>query len=166
MPTVTTLHTILPEPDASQRAVMEGLAELSDRLVVMTERGVKLLVDVYGVEEQKIEMIPHGIHDVPFVDPSFYKDKFGVEGRKVMLTFGLIGPGKGIEHVIEALPAIIDRHPQAVYIILGATHPTLKRQQGELYRVRLQQLARERGVEASVIFHNRFVSLDELTNRL
>ena len=81
---------------------MEGLVELSDSLVVMTERGVKLLVDVYGVNEQKIELIPHGIHDVPFVDPSFYKDKFGVEGQKVMLTFGLIGPGKGIEHVIEA----------------------------------------------------------------
>ena len=166
MPTVTTLHTILPEPDPSHRAVMEELAELSDSLVVMSERCVKLLVDVYGVEEQKIEMIPHGIHDVPFVDPSFYKDKFGVEGQKVMLTFGLIGPGKGIEYVIEALPKIIDRHPEAVYIILGATHPTLKRQQGEVYRMRLQQLARERGMEASVIFHNRFVSTDELTEFL
>ena len=162
MPMVTTLHTILSEPDASQRAVMDELADLCDSLVVMTQRGVDLLRDVYDVADQKIELIPHGIHDVPFVDPSFYKDKFGVEGKKVLLTFGLLGPGKGIEHVIEALPAIIDRHPDVVYIILGATHPTLKRQQGEIYRLGLEQLARERGVQGNVSFHNRFVSTKEL----
>ncbi|MCZ6811997.1 MAG: glycosyltransferase, partial [Planctomycetota bacterium] len=110
MPTVITLHTILHEPEPTQRAVMEELAELSDGLVVMTNRSAELLREVYGIEEHKIEIIPHGIPDVPFVDPSFYKDKFGVEGKNVMLTFGLLGPGKGIERVIEALPAIIDRH--------------------------------------------------------
>jgi len=166
MPVVTTLHTVLSEPDAAQRAVMEGLIEHSECLVVMSERGVRLLADVYGVEEHRIRLIPHGIHDVPFVDPSFYKDKFGVEGRKVMLTFGLLGPGKGIEYVIEALPRIVERHPDAVYIILGATHPKLLREQGELYRVQLQQLVRERGVEANVIFHNRFVRIDELAEFL
>ncbi|MCH8151004.1 MAG: glycosyltransferase family 4 protein [Planctomycetes bacterium] len=166
MPTVITLHTILDEPEPTQRAVMEELAELSDGLVVMTNRSAQLLREVYGIEEQKIEIIPHGIPDVPFVDPSFYKDKFGVEGKNVLLTFGLLGPSKGIECVIEALPAIIDRHPDTVYIILGATHPTLKRHQGEIYRLSLQQLARECGVESRVIFHNRFVSAEELTEFL
>ena len=166
MPTVVTLHTILAEPDSKERAVMHELAELADSFVVMTTRSVELLRDTYGVPNHKIEIIPHGIHDVPFVDPSFYKDKFGVEGKKVLLTFGLIGPGKGIECAIEALPAIIERHPETVYIILGATHPTLKRQQGEIYRLGLEQLARERGVEGNVIFHNRFVSLEELTEFL
>ncbi|MCZ6444786.1 MAG: glycosyltransferase family 4 protein [Planctomycetota bacterium] len=166
MPTVITLHTILHEPEPTQRAVMEELAELSDGLVVMTNRSAELLREVYGIEEHKIEIIPHGIPDVPFVDPSFYKDKFGVEGKNVLLTFGLLGPSKGIERVIEALPAIIDRHPDTVYIILGATHPTLKRHQGEIYRLSLQQLARECGVESRVIFHNRFVSAEELTEFL
>jgi glycosyltransferase involved in cell wall biosynthesis len=162
MPTVTTLHTILSEPTPQQRAVMDELAELSDTMVAMTSRSVDILRDVYGVPNSKIEIIPHGIHDVPFVDPSFYKDKFGVEGKHVLLTFGLLGPGKGIEKAIDALPAIIERHPDTVYIILGATHPTLKRHKGEAYRLSLQQLAKERGVQGNVIFHNRFVSVEEL----
>jgi len=162
MPVVTTLHTILQEPDPNERAVMEELVERSDRLVVMSERGVTMLQDIYGVSPDQIDLIPHGIPDVSFIDPSFYKDQFGVEGRNVLLTFGLLGPGKGLEHGIEALPAILDRHPDTVYIILGATHPTLKRQQGEIYRLGLQTLARELGVEGSVLFHNRFVSDEEL----
>ncbi|MHC4209979.1 MAG: glycosyltransferase family 4 protein [Planctomycetota bacterium] len=162
MPTVTTLHTILRDPEPDQRKVMSELAEWSDTLVVMTSKSAELLRDVYSVPNSKIEIVPHGIHDVPFVDPSFYKDKFGVEGKHVLLTFGLLGPGKGIERAIEALPAIVERHPDTVYIILGATHPTLKRQHGELYRLSLQQLAKEKGVEANVIFHNRFVSVEEL----
>ncbi len=162
MPVVTTLHTILREPDPRQQAVMVELIDLSDTVVTMTVQGAETLRGVYGVPNRKLEIIPHGIHDVPFVDPSFYKDKFGVEGKNVLLTFGLIGPGKGIEHVIEALPAIVRRHPDTVYIILGATHPTLRRQQGESYRLGLQQLARELGVEANVNFHNRFVSVEEL----
>ncbi|MHC4615185.1 MAG: glycosyltransferase family 4 protein [Planctomycetota bacterium] len=166
MPTVTTLHTILAEPEPNERAVMEELTELSDTVVAMTSRSVDLLRDVYGVPNSKIEIIPHGIHDVPFVDPSFYKDKFGVEGKHVMLTFGLLGPGKGIENAIEALPAIVERHPDTVYIILGATHPTLKRHKGEAYRLSLQQLAKERGVQGNVIFHNRFVSIEELAEFL
>ncbi len=166
MPVVTTLHTVLRAPDPQQRAVMERLVELSDLLVVMTSRSAGMLREVYEVPPQKIEIIPHGIHDVPFIDPSFYKDKFDVEGRSVLLTFGLLGPGKGIEHVIQALPAIVAEHPDAVYIILGATHPTLKRHEGEIYRLGLQQMARELGVESHVIFHNRFVSLQELTEFL
>jgi glycosyltransferase involved in cell wall biosynthesis len=162
MPVVTTLHTVLEDPDAQKRRVMDELSELSDKIVALTRRSAVMLREVHGVPNHKIELIPHGVHDVPFVDPSFFKDKFGVAGRKVLLTFGLIGPGKGIEFAVEALPAITRRHPDAVYIVLGATHPTLRRQQGESYRLGLERLARQLGVEASIIFHNRFVTLPEL----
>lgn len=162
MPLVTTLHTILREPDRNQRQVLNELAQLSDRLVVMSEQAARFLQEIYQVPAEKIDLIPHGIPDVPFVDPNFYKDQFGVEGRLVLLTFGLLSPNKGIENVIEALPAILQRHPNVVYIVLGATHPHVVRREGEVYRLRLQRLAREKGVEKHVIFHNRFVSLKEL----
>lgn len=163
MPVVTTLHTVLQNPDADQRRVLEEVAALSDRLVVMSERGVEFLQEIYGVAPQKIDMIPHGIPDVPFVDPSFYKDHFGVEGKTVLLSFGLLSPNKGIETVICALPAILEKHPNVVYFILGATHPHVMRHDGESYRLSLQRLAQEQGVEGQVIFYNRFVSSEELT---
>ncbi|SHK47145.1 glycosyltransferase family 4 protein [Rhodothermus profundi] len=162
MPVVTTLHTILREPDAEQRAVLEELAALSDRVVVMTQRGKEFLQSIYGVPESKIDLIPHGIPDVPFVDPNFYKDRFGVEGKIVLLTFGLLSRNKGIEYVIEALPAVLERHPHVVYIVLGATHPHVRQVEGESYRLFLQRRVRELGIEEHVIFHNRFVSLEEL----
>jgi glycosyltransferase involved in cell wall biosynthesis len=162
MPVVTTLHTVLREPNPHQRIVMEELAQLSDRLIVMSQRAVSFLQEIYHVPADKIDMIHHGIPDFAFIDPNFYKDQFGVEGKKVLLTFGLISPNKGIEYVIEALPAIRRRHPDVVYIVLGATHPHVKRREGEDYRLRLQRLARELGVENHVIFHNRFVRLEEL----
>ena len=162
MPIVTTLHTILQDPDADQRRVLEEVAALSDRLVVMSERGAEFLREVYGVPPDKIDLIPHGIPDVPFVDPSFHKDLFGVEGKIVLLSFGLLSANKGIENVIAALPAILARYPDVVYIILGATHPHVKRVEGETYRLSLQWLAQEKGVESHVIFYNRFVSLEEL----
>ncbi|NOZ27922.1 MAG: glycosyltransferase [Chloroflexi bacterium] len=162
MPVVTTLHTILREPDRNQRRVLEEIARLSDRLVVMSERSREFLQTIYGVPEEKIDLIPHGIPDVPFVDPNFYKDQFGVEGQLVLLTFGLLSPNKGIENVIKALPAILTRYPNVVYIVLGATHPHVRRREGETYRLALQRLARALGVGKNVIFHNRFVSLEEL----
>lgn len=162
MPIVTTLHTILRDPDPDQQKVLEEVAALSDRLVVMSERGVEFLQEIYGVLPEKIDFIPHGIPDLPFVDPSFHKDLFGVEGKIVLLSFGLLSANKGIENVIAALPAILDKHPNVVYIILGATHPHVKRQEGEMYRLSLQWLAQEKGVESQVIFYNRFVSLEEL----
>ena len=134
LPVVTTLHTILRQPDAQQRRVLEEVAELSDRLVVMSERGRAFLREIYNVPLHKIDMIPHGIPDVPFVDPSFHKDLFAVEGKTVLLTFGLLSPNKGIENVIAALPAIIARHPKVVYMVVGATHPHVKRDDGESYR--------------------------------
>lgn len=162
MPIVTTLHTILREPDAQQRRVLTEVAGLSDRLVVMSKRSAEFLQEIYRVAPEKIDLIPHGIPDLPFVDPSFHKDLFGVEGKIVLLSFGLLSANKGIETVIAALPAILAKHPNVVYFIVGATHPHVLRHDGETYRLSLQWLAQEKGVEGQVIFYNRFVSMEEL----
>jgi len=162
MPVVTTLHTVLREPNAAQRKVMEGLVRHSDRLVVMAQKGAEILRETYGVPDAKVDLIPHGIPDLPFIDSSFYKAQLGVEGRMVLLTFGLLGPGKGIEHAIQALPAIVKRHPNVVYLVLGATHPHLVARDGESYRLGLERLAEACGVKDHVIFYNRFVSLEDL----
>src|SRR6266540_486336 len=147
VPIVTTLHTILREPDAHQRKVLIEVAGLSDRLVVMSKRGAEFLQEIYHVSPEKIDLIPHGIPDLPFVDPSFHKDLFGVEGKIVLLSFGLLSANKGIENVISALPAILAKHPNVVYFIVGATHPHVIRHDGEAYRFSLQWLAQEKGVE-------------------
>jgi glycosyltransferase involved in cell wall biosynthesis len=162
MPVVTTLHTILGEPRADQRRVMEGLISLSTRLVVMAERGRQMLHEIYHAPVAKIDLIPHGIPDVGFVDPTYFKDQFGVEGKVVLLTFGLLSPNKGVEHVLNALPQILAEFPEVVYIILGATHPNEVRERGEAYRLSLEILARKNKVEKSVIFYNQFVDLDNL----
>jgi glycosyltransferase involved in cell wall biosynthesis len=162
MPVVTTLHTVLRDPNPEQRKVMEELHQRSDRFVVMTQRGHDLLRTIYDVSVEKIDVIAHGIPDVPFVDSSFFKEQFGVEGRTVLLTFGLLSPNKGIEYVIEALPSILAQHPEVVYIVLGATHPNLVAREGENYRLGLERLAEDRGVKSNVIFYNRFVELEEL----
>ena len=162
MPVVTTLHTILKDPNPDQRRVLEEIVSLSDRVVVMSERGAEFLQSIYHVPAEKIDLIPHGIPDVPFVDPSFHKDLFGVEGKSVLLSFGLLSANKGIENVIAAMPAILAKFPDVMYIVVGATHPHVIQHEGETYRLSLQWLAREKGVEGNVIFYNRFVSLEEL----
>jgi glycosyltransferase involved in cell wall biosynthesis len=162
MPVVTTLHTILRDPDLDQRRVLKEIVSLSDRVVVMSKRGAEFLGSIYHVPEEKIDLIPHGIPDVPFVDPSFNKDLFGVEGKSVLLSFGLLSANKGIENVITALPLILAKFPNVVYIVVGATHPHVIQNEGETYRLSLQWLAHEKGVEGNVIFYNRFVSLEEL----
>lgn len=162
MPVVTTLHTILENPDPNQLKVLQEIAALSDRVIVMSKRGIEFLERIYGIPVEKIDFIPHGIPDVPFADSSFHKDLFGVEGKMVLLSFGLLSNNKGIEDVITALPAIVTEHPNVVYIILGATHPQVVRTQGESYRLSLQRLARDHGVEDHVMFFNRFVTLEEL----
>jgi glycosyltransferase involved in cell wall biosynthesis len=166
MPVIATLHTVLGAPEPGQRAVIERLAARCDRLVVMSERAIALLGEVYGVPREKIALIPHGVPDLPFVDPNYYKDQFGVQGRKVILTFGLLSPNKGIETMIEALPEIVARHPDTVYVILGATHPHVRRREGEAYRLALQRRARALQVDGHIIFHNRFVSQQELAEFL
>lgn len=162
VPVVTTLHTILRDPGPEHRQVMEALIKLSNRLVVMTERGRMFLREIYETSSDKIDLIPHGIHDVPFNAPERYKEILAVEGRQVLLTFGLLSPNKGIEHVLNALPEIIIKCPQVVYLVLGATHPNLVREEGEAYRLSLERLAKKNGVEEHVIFYNRFVDLAEL----
>ena len=162
MPVVTTLHTILREPKAEQRRVIHELVALSTRLVVMTERGRQMLQQIYQAPPAKIDLIPHGIPDVGFVDPNDFKDQFGVEGRVVLLTFGLLSPNKGIEYVLNALPHVLAEFPDVVYIVLGATHPNELREHGEAYRLSLEILAKKNKLEKNVIFYNRFVELENL----
>jgi glycosyltransferase involved in cell wall biosynthesis len=162
MPVVTTLHTVLREPNPDQMLVMEEIAELSDRLIVMSQLSSQFLQEIFKVPGRKIDTIPHGVPDLPFLDPNFYKDRFGVEGHAVLLTFGLLSPNKGIENVIQALPQILSKHKNVVYIVAGATHPHILRREGDIYRASLQALAKESGVESQVIFHNRFVSPEEM----
>lgn len=166
IPVVTQLHTILEEPTADQRRVMRGIIDLSTRIIVMSDRGKRILEETYEVPADHLDVIPHGVPDMPFVDPNYYKDQFGVEGKQVLLTFGLISPAKGIETVIRALPEVIKEFPDMVYIVLGATHPHLLREQGETYRLSLETLATELGVRKQVIFYNRFVSNEELMDFL
>jgi glycosyltransferase involved in cell wall biosynthesis len=162
-PVVTTLHTVLRTPNTDQHRVMRELIIHSTRLVVMTERGRNLLQEVYQAPAAKIDLIPHGIPDVPFVAPDRYKEQFGLGGRKVLLTFGLLSPNKGIEHVLNALPDIVAEFPDVVYIVLGATHPNELRSRGDTYRLGLEALVKKNRLENHVIFHNCFVELTKLT---
>ncbi len=162
MPTVVTLHTVLAQPDGEQRRAFEELIDCASKLVVMSRRAATMLRDIHGVSPQKIAIIPHGIPDMPFVDPNYYKDQFGVAGCPVLLTFGLLSPAKGVEYGIKAMPAIVKQHPSAVYFVLGATHPNLLKNDGEAYRRSLEALARDLGVEENVRFVNRYVDQREL----
>lgn len=166
MPLVTTLHTVLREPDRNQRMVLDEIAQLSDRLVVMSEHAANLLREVYSIPAEKIDLIPHGVPDLPFIDPNYFKDLFGAQGNSVLLTFGLLSPNKGIENVLRAMPAILKSHPNLMYIVSGATHPHIRRQEGERYREELQRLALEQGIASHVIFNNRFVSAEELVEHV
>jgi len=161
-PIVTTLHTILERPSQQQNRVLRELTSLSDRVVVMSERARAILTSVYDVPADLIDLIPHGIPDMPFVDSSFYKDKIGVEGKFVLLTFGLLSANKGIEHVIDALPLVLKEFPDVVYIVLGATHPHVLRSDGEAYRRGLEGRVKELGLENNVLFDDRFVEIEEL----
>ena len=162
MPFATTLHTVLRDPDPDQHAVMQEIVTLSDRVIVMSQQSVDILREVFHVPIDKIDLIPHGIPDLPFTDPNFYKDGLGTEGKAVLLTFGLLSPNKGIENVIQALPIILSFQSNVVYMVSGITHPHLLRREGDKYRAYLQNMAKDLGVEANVIFRNRFVSPQEM----
>ncbi|MGI5915937.1 MAG: glycosyltransferase [Anaerolineae bacterium] len=162
MPVVTTFHTVLRNPDPPYLRVMRELIDVSDRMVVMSRRAEEFLRDIYHVPADCIDFIPHGIPDVPFVDPNYHKDQFGVEGKTVLLTFGLLSRNKGIEYAIQAMPEIVSRFPDTVYIVQGATHPYVLREEGESYRHSLEEMVRRLGVQDHVIFMNRFISLEEL----
>ncbi len=166
IPVVSTFHTILEEPSPQQRRILTDIAAQSAMVVTMTGKGRELLTRVYGLAESKIEVIPHGIPDIPFSDPNYYKDQFGVEGMNVLLTFGLLSPNKGIEDMIAALPAIVSEYPNTVYMVVGATHPHLLRSAGESYRLKLERMVASLGVTEHVVFYNRFVSDHELKDFL
>ena len=166
MPVVTTLHTVLRRPDLDQRIVMQQIAARSDRLIVMSAFSSRVLQAVYGVPSEKIDLIPHGIPDLPFAQPDIYKDSFSIGGKSVLLTFGLLSPNKGFESVIQALPRILSRHRDVVYVIAGATHPQVRAREGDRYRLQLQALAMELGVEENVVFHNRFFSPQEMASQV
>ena len=164
MPIVTTLHTILSQPNPSQRAVIEELGRLSERLIVMSTSGAELLERVHGIAAEQIDLIPHGIPHVPADADS--KRRLGLAGKTVILTFGLLSPDKGIEYVVDALPDIVAADPDTVYVVLGATHPHVVEREGEAYRLMLEARGRHLGVGGNIVFHNRFVSQAELTEFL
>ncbi|MCZ6859475.1 MAG: glycosyltransferase, partial [Alphaproteobacteria bacterium] len=161
-PIVTTLHTVLAEPTLKQRTVMDQLVRHSAKIVVMAEKGRELLRSVHDVPAHMIEVIPHGVPDHPFLDSTCGKAKFGLEGKNVILTFGLLSPNKGIETTIDAMPRIIRACPNTVFVVLGATHPNLLRHQGETYRDNLTVRVCELGLDDHVRFFNQFVGLNEL----
>jgi glycosyltransferase involved in cell wall biosynthesis len=162
MPIVTTLHTVLAEPRPAQRSVLSAIVEASSTVIVMAEKARALLRTVYGVPAEKIEVIPHGIPDFPFVEPDAAKAKLGFAHKPIILTFGLLSPNKGIEVMIDAMPSILKRRADAVYIVLGATHPNLVRREGEAYRDSLIARAHAIGVDGHVVFLNRFVDQETL----
>jgi glycosyltransferase involved in cell wall biosynthesis len=166
VPAVTTLHTVLREPTAGQRAVLSELVARSDATVVMSRSAAALLTAVYDVDDRKVDLIPHGVPDLPLVDPASVKPGLGVDGREVILSFGLLGPGKGLELALDALPAVVAERPAACYVIVGATHPELVRLEGEAYRSRLVAQVEALGMEHHVRFVDRFVGRVELTRWL
>jgi glycosyltransferase involved in cell wall biosynthesis len=162
MPVITTLHTVLREPNLDQRVVMHKIAARSDRLIVMSQHSSRILQEVFGVPAEKIDLIPHGIPDLPFEQSDLYKSRFSCQGKSVLLTFGLLSPNKGFESVIQAMPSILASHSDAVYMIAGATHPHVRAREGDRYRLELQALAKKLGVEQQVLFVNRFVAPEEM----
>lgn len=157
MPVVTSLHTILPAPTPVQHEVMRQIVDVSAKVIVMAEKGRELLRSIYDAPSEKVEVIPHGIPDVPFLDTRHAKAKLGFSDRTVILTFGLLSPNKGIEFMIDAMPSILESRPNAVYVVLGATHPNLVQHQGEAYRESLAARVRELGIDNHVVFCNQFV---------
>jgi glycosyltransferase involved in cell wall biosynthesis len=164
MPVLTTLHTVLREPNLDQRVVMHRIAARSERLIVMSQYSSQILQEVFKVPAGKINVIPHGIPDLPIEDPDIYKNVFSCQGKDVLLTFGLLSPNKGFENVIQAMPQILSSHSNAVYMIAGATHPHIRAREGDRYRIELQALAKKYGVEHQVLFVNRFVSPEEMAS--
>jgi len=165
-PVVSTLHTVLAEPNGGQRDVLRRICDCSATLVVMAERARAILNDCYGVPEERIRFIHHGVPDLPFGNTETLKERFGTAGKPAILTFGLLNPNKGIEIMLDALAQIVPDHPDVVFTVLGATHPHVKRDSGESYRLSLESRVLERGIQKNVIFHNRYVSEEDLCEYL
>ncbi len=166
MPVITNLHTVLENPLEGQKKVMKGLVKYSDRLLVMSKKAIDILTNVYGIDREMIEFIPHGIPDAGFKSTGVFNSRFGLEGKDIILTFGLLGPDKGIEYMIEAMPLIVKENPNAIYVILGQTHPNIIEKSGDSYRNFLQQLVNKLGMQNNIIFYNQFVKLETLIQYL
>lgn len=166
MPVITNLHTVLEHPTDGQRKVMKGLAKYSDRLLVMSKKAFDILANVYDIDKKMIAFIPHGIPDATFKTPGVYNKVFGLDNKDVILTFGLLGPDKGLESMIKAMPEIVKKHPNVVYLILGQTHPHIIERTGDVYRRELEQLVSKLGLKNHVVFHNHFVKLETLVKYL
>jgi glycosyltransferase involved in cell wall biosynthesis len=166
VPAVATLHAVLADPTPDQRAILAALAGSVAATVVMSRSAARLLEEVYGVEPGRIELIPHGVPDLPLVDPDTIKPGLGVEGRQIILTFGLLGPAKGVDRMLEALPGVVRAHPNSLYVVLGPTEPDLIRAEGEAYREGLAARVRKLGLGGHVEFIDRFVGRVELTRWL
>ncbi|HBC94154.1 MAG TPA: glycosyl transferase family 1, partial [Pelotomaculum sp.] len=163
-PVVTTIHTVLQQPSLGYYTSLLEVVQHSRRVVVMSNKAVEILREVYYVPPEKIVMLPHGVPDLPFVETAYFKKELGLSGRFVLLSFGLLSPGKGLEQVLEAMPEIVRDHPDVLYIILGKTHPEVAKIHGERYRESLQKLVRENKLENNVLFVDRFVTYEELYN--
>ena len=165
-PVVVTLHTILPEPNDNHRAVAQAICRVATAITVHSDTGCNLLVEKYGVAAEKITVVHHGVPDVPFRETEPIKAQFGVGDRMVISTFGLINRGKGLEFAIQAMREVVKTHPEALYLILGETHPTIRKREGEEYRESLQAMVKEYGLERNVTLVNKFLEFDELVNYL
>jgi len=162
MPVLTNLHTVLENPSFGQRKVMNALAKYSEKLLVMSKKAFDILTRVYEIPSEMVVFVPHGILDTTYEEQGLYNDAIDLEGKEIILTFGLLGPGKGLEVMIEAMPAIVKKNPNAVYLILGKTHPHILEKRGDLYREKLKEQIKSLNLEKNVIFHNKFVDSDIL----
>jgi glycosyltransferase involved in cell wall biosynthesis len=163
-PTMTTMHTVIREPDLVYRRSTERLIKYSEKLIIMSQTAVEILKDVYNIPMEKIELIFHGLPDYPFNNCDKYKKMLNLKGSPLVLTFGLLSQNKGIESILEALPEVVNLYPDLVYLILGATHPVIKKNFGEAYRQYLKSKVSELGLENNVVFHDKFVEKEELCN--
>ena len=166
IPYFVTLHTVLPNPNSEQREVMGNLSAGCRKMITMAGNTVEILKDVYGIDQSKIEVVHHGVPEYPTAERDTLKKELGLTGRFIVSTFGLIGPGKGLEYGIEAIARVAKKHSEILYLILGQTHPVIKRRDGEKYREKLERTVKNFGLEEKVLFVNRYLKIEEIIRYL